>query len=42
MLRRLSAGGGKIRTFNCYWSAATVLAQLGVLGNLQGATVKAG
>ena len=34
--------GGKIKTFNCYWSAATVLAQLGVLGNLQGATVKAG
>jgi len=28
---------GKIKTFNCYWSAATVLAQLGVLGNLEGA-----
>ena len=26
---------------NCYWSAATVLAQLGVLGNLEGAVKKA-
>ncbi|HEV3058507.1 MAG TPA: ester cyclase [Vicinamibacterales bacterium] len=34
--------GGKIKTFNCYWSAATVLAQLGVLGNLEGAATKAG
>jgi len=34
--------GGKIKTFNCYWSAATVLAQLGVLGNLEGAVTKAG
>ena len=33
--------GGKIKTFNRYWSAATVLAQLGALGNLEGA-VKAG
>ncbi|HEX4621402.1 MAG TPA: ester cyclase [Myxococcaceae bacterium] len=31
---------GKIKTFNCYWSAATVLAQLGVLGNLEGAVRK--
>jgi hypothetical protein len=34
--------GGKIKTFNCYWSAATVLAQLGVLGNLEGALKKVG
>jgi len=34
--------GGKIKTFNCYWSAAAVLAQLGVLGNLEGAITKAG
>ena len=34
--------GGKIKTFNCYLSAATVLAQLGVLGNLGGAVKKAG
>ena len=33
--------GGKIKTFNCYWSAATVLAQLGVLVNLDGALKKA-
>ena len=32
---------GRIKTFNCYWSAATVLAQLGVLGNLEGAVKKA-
>jgi hypothetical protein len=32
---------GRIQTFNCYWSAATVLAQLGVLGNLEGAVKKA-
>ena len=32
---------GKIKTFNCYWSAATVLAQLGVLGNLEEAVTMA-
>ena len=32
---------GKIKTFNCYWSAAMVLAQLGVLGNLEGAVAMA-
>jgi hypothetical protein len=31
---------GRIKTFNCFWSAATVLAQLGVLGNLEGAVKK--
>ena len=34
--------GGKSKTFNCYWSAATVLAQLGVLGNLEGAATNSG
>ena len=34
--------GGRIKTFNCYWSAATVLAQLGVLGNLERVVKKSG
>jgi steroid delta-isomerase-like uncharacterized protein len=33
---------GKIKTFNCYWSAATVLAQLGVLASLERAVTSAG